>query len=76
MMLENKKISDFCEMDKFEHLILKPTCFKGLLPSNHKQSFMGSDVYKIGILGHRKVIISDLRKTFAKSKQKTVLSLL
>ena len=71
-------------MDKFEHyLILKPTCFKVLLPftidlllTNHKQSFMGSDVYKIGISDHRKVIISDLGKIFAKSKPKTVLSLL
>ena len=64
MILENKRLSDFCEMNKFEHLILKPIRFKGLLPStigllltNHKQSFMGSDVYKIGISDHRKVII-------------------
>ena len=26
---ENKKLSYFCEMNKFEHLILKPLCFKG-----------------------------------------------
>ena len=56
MIPENKKISDFCEMNEFEHLLLKPTCFKGLLPSiidllltNHKQSFMRSDVYETGI---------------------------
>ena len=33
MMPENKKLSSFCEMHKFEHLILKSTCFKSLLPS-------------------------------------------
>ena len=56
MIPENKKISDFCEMNEFEHLLLKPTCFEGLLPSkidllltNHKQSFMRSDVYETGI---------------------------
>ena len=79
MILENKKLSDFCEMNKFEHLILKPTCFKGLLPStidlllsNHKQSLMRSDVYETGILDHHKMIMSVLRKTFAKGKPKTV----
>ena len=30
---DNIKLSDFCQMNKFDHLILKPTCFKGLLPS-------------------------------------------
>ena len=66
-------------MIKCEHSILKPTCFKGLLPSatdllltNHKQSFMRSDMYETGILDHHKVIISVLRKTFAKGKPKTV----
>ena len=59
MIPENKKLSDFCEMNKFEHLILKPTCFKGLLPStidllltNYKQSFMKSYVYETGISGY------------------------
>ena len=74
-----KKLSDFCEINKFEHLILKPTCFKGLLPStidllltNHKQSFMRSDVYEAGISHHHKMIISVLRKAFAKAKLKPV----
>ena len=31
MLLENQKLNDFCQMNK--HLTLKPTCFKGLLPS-------------------------------------------
>ena len=66
-------------MNKFEHLILKPTCFKGLVPStidllltNHKQSFMRSDVHETGISDHRKMMMSVLRKTFAKGKPKTV----
>ena len=33
MISGNKKLSDFCELNKFEYLISKPTCFKGLLPS-------------------------------------------
>ena len=36
MIAENKKPRDFCEMNTFEHLILKPTCFKGLLPATIK----------------------------------------
>ena len=43
MIPENQKLSNFCEINKFEHLIFKATCFKGLLPSiidflltNHK----------------------------------------
>ena len=71
MILENKKLSDYCEMNEFGHFILKPTCAKGLLPStidlllaSHKQSFMRSDVYETGI--------SILRKTFAKGKPKAV----
>ena len=75
---KNKKLSDFCGINKFEHVIMKPTCFKGLLPSAidllltyHKQSFM-SDVYETDISDHHKIIISVLRKTFAKGKLKTV----
>ena len=80
MIPENEKLSDFCEMNKFEHLILKPACFKSLLPStidllltSHKQSFMGSDVYETGISDHHnKMVMSILKKTFAKDKPKTV----
>ena len=68
---DNIKLSDFCQMNKFDHLILKPTCFKGLLPStidisltNNKQSFMRSDVYKKGIRDHHKMIILVLIKVF------------
>ena len=79
MIPENKKLSDFCEMNKFECLILKRTFYKGLLPytidfllSNHKQSLMRSDVYETGISGNHKMIILLLRKTFAEGKSKTV----
>ena len=72
MIPENKKLSDFCEMNKFEHLILIPTCFKGRLPStidllltDHKQSFMRSNVYETGISDHHKMIVPVLRETFA-----------
>ena len=32
MKPENEKINDLCEMNKFEHLILKSTCFKSFFP--------------------------------------------
>ena len=66
MIPENKKLIDSCEM-KFEHLILKPICCKGLLLStidllltNHKQTFMRSDVYETGVSDHHKMMISVL----------------
>ena len=79
MIPQNTKLSDFCEINKFEHLILKPTYFKGLFSStidflltNHKQSFKRSNLYETGISDNHKMIISVLRKTFAKGKPKTV----
>ena len=33
MIPGNKKLGGFCKMNVFKHLIVKPTCFKGLLPS-------------------------------------------
>ena len=82
MILENKKLSYFCEMNKFEHSILKPTCFKGLLPStidllltNHKQNFMKSDVYETGICNHHKRQSSRfLQKFLLKVNQKLSFS--
>ena len=66
-------------MNKFEHVILKTICFKGLFSStidllltNHNEIFLVSDVYETGISDHHKMIISVLRKTFAKGKPKTV----
>ena len=58
---------------------LKPTCFKGLLPSaidllliNNIQSFIKSNVYETGFSDDQEMIISVLRKTFTKGKPKTV----
>ena len=52
-------------------------CFKGLLLStidllltNHKRSFMGSDVYETGISDQHKMTILVLRKIFAKGTPK------
>ena len=46
----NKNLKDFCDLNQLQHLILKPTCYKGKTPStidliitNHKASFMKSD---------------------------------
>ena len=68
----------FCEMNKFEHSTLKPTCFKGLFPStidliltDHKQNFMKLNVYKTGISDHHKMIFLVFRKILAKGKQNT-----
>ena len=65
----NKKLNEFCEMNKFKHLILKPTCFKGLFPSsidliltNFKQSFMKSNMCETGISDHYRMIFSVLRR--------------
>ena len=76
---ENEKLNDFCDMNKFERLILKPASFMGLSPSttdvvltNHNQSFMKSHVYGAGISDHHKIIFSVLRNTLAKSKLETV----
>ena len=66
-------------MNKFEHLILKATCFKDLFPSaidliltNHKQKFMKLNVYAIGISDHHKMIFLVLREIFAIGKLKIV----
>lgn len=79
MKPENEKLNDFCDMNKFERLILKPASFMGLSPSttdvvltNHNQSFMKSHVYGAGISDHHKIIFSVLRNTLAKSKLETV----
>ena len=51
----NKNLKDFCDLNQLEHLILKPTCYKGKTPStidliitNHKTSFMKSDTCETG----------------------------
>ena len=59
-------------MNQLEHLILKPTFYKGKTPStidliikNHK-----SDTFETGLSDHHKMVYSLSRKTFAKGKPK------
>ena len=77
MQPENKNLKDFCDMNQLEHLILKPTCYKGKTPStidliitNHKTSFMKSDTCETGLSDHHKMVHSFLRKTFPKENLK------
>ena len=79
MQPENKNLKDFCDLNQLEHLILKPTCYKGKTPStidliitNHKTSFMKSDTCETGLSDHHKMVHLFLRKTFAKGKPKTI----
>ena len=62
-------------MNKFEHMILKPTYLKGLLFLQlilyYNQNFMTLDVYKRGISDHHQKIFSVLSKKFAKGKPTT-----
>ena len=51
----NKNLKDFCDLNQLEHLILKPTCYKGKTPStidliitDNKTSFMKSDTCETG----------------------------
>ena len=71
----NKNLKDFCDLNQLEHLILKPTCYKGKTPStidliitNHKTSFMKSDTCETGLSDHHKMVYLFWRKTFAKGK--------
>ena len=75
----NKNLKDFCDLNQLEHLILKPTCYKGKTPStidliitNHKTSFMTPDNCETGLSDHHKMVYSFLRKIFAKGKPKTI----
>ena len=75
----NKNLKDFCDLNQLEHLILKPTCYKGKTPStidlittNRKTSFMKSDTCETGLSDHHKMVHSFLMKTFAKGKLETI----
>ena len=79
MQPENKNLKDFCDLNQFEHLILKPTCYKWKTPStinlvviNHKTNFMKSDTCETSLSDHHKMVYSFLRKTFAKGKPETI----
>ena len=67
MLPENKKLSDFCDLEAYLFI----TLYNSVLLTNNKQSFMRSDVYETSISDHHnKMIISVLRKTFVKANQK------
>ena len=65
----NKNLKDFCDLNQLEHLILKPTCYKGKTPStidliitNHKTSFMKCDTCESGRSDHHEMYIRYLGK--------------
>ena len=77
MQPENKNLKGFCDLKQLEHLILKPTCYKGKTPStidliitNHKTSFMKSDTCETGLLDHHEMTYSFLRKPLPKENLK------
>ena len=57
------------DLNQLEHLILKPTCYKGKTPStidliitNHKTSFMKCDTCESGLSDHHEMYIRYLGK--------------
>ena len=74
MIQQNKKLSDFYEMNKFEHLILKPTCFKGLL--TFTIGLLLTKFYEIGcVTGVSKTVFYRCYKNFDQdSFNETLLS--
>ena len=75
---DNTQLQNFCESFLFEHLIKKPTCYKGDTPTgidhivtNIPKRFMKSMALETGISDHHKMIMTIFRSTFAKGKPKT-----
>ena len=75
---DNTQLQNFCESFLLEHLIKKPTCYKGDNPTgtdhiitNVPKRFMKSIVLETGISDHHKMIMTIFRST-AKGKHKTV----
>ena len=75
---DNTQLQNFCECFLLEHLIKKPTCYKGDTPTgidhiitNIPKRFMKSIVLETGISDHHKMITTFFRSTFAKGKRKT-----
>lgn len=65
MQPKNKNLKNHCHSNQLEHLILKPTCYKGKTPStidiiiaNHQRKFMKFDICKTGLSDHRKMVHS------------------
>ena len=74
---DNTQLQNFYESFLFEHLIKKPTCYKGDTPTgidhiitNIPKRFMKSIALETGISDHNKMIMTIFRSTFAKGKPK------
>ena len=74
---DNTQLQNFCESFPFEHLIKKPTCYKGdtatgidHIITNIPKRFMKSTVLETGISDHHKMVMTNFRSTFSKSKSK------
>ena len=79
MTPENHHLKDFTNSNDFENLIKEPTCFKSISPittdlflTNRKGCFLKSSTNKPGISGHRKLIYTFLKSTYAKGKPNRV----
>ena len=75
---DNTQLQNFCECFLSEHLIKKPTSYKGDTPTNTDhiktnipKRFMKSMALETGISGHQKLIMAIFRSTFAKDNPKT-----
>ena len=75
---DNTQLQNFCEYFLLEHLVKKPTCYKGDTPTgidhiitNIPKRFMKSMTLETSISDHHKMIMSIFRSTFAKGKHKT-----
>ena len=78
ILLDNTQLQNFCESFLFEHLMKKPTCYKGDTPTgidhiitNIPKRFMKSMTLETSISDHHKMIMTSFRSTFAKGKPKT-----
>ena len=75
---DNTQLQNFCESFLLEHLIKKPTCYKGDTPTsighiitNIPKRFIKSMALETGISDHHKMIMTIFCSTFAKGKPKT-----
>ena len=75
---DNTQLQNFCESFLLEHLIKKPTCYKGDTPTgidhiitNIPKRFMKSIALETGVSDHHKIIMTIFRSTFAKVIPKT-----
>ena len=75
---DNTQLQNFCESFLLEHLIKKPTCYKGDTPTgidhiitNIPKRFMKSMALETGISDHHKMIMTIFHSAFPKGKPKT-----